>query len=76
MNGSEIIGEKNYIGATIDFLLLGGDDFKDVINNTYLIRKKESRGDYRKLVRPFLEEMKTIEANTLIDSLNPRLIVN
>mgnify|MGYP001301503519 CR=1 FL=1 len=59
-NGSEIDNNKNYIGATLDFLLQGGDDFKSVINQTYYIRNQQSVGDYKKLVRPFLEDMKII----------------
>lgn len=34
-DGSEIVKDKNYIGIAPDFLLGGGDDFKDVINIVY-----------------------------------------
>ncbi len=39
-NGSEIDNNKNYIGATLDFLMQGGDDFKNVINQTYYVRNQ------------------------------------
>lgn len=46
-NGSEIDTNTNYIGATLDFLLHGGDDFKSVINQTYHIRNQQPVGDYK-----------------------------
>lgn len=35
INGTQIEPNRNYTGASIDFLLMGGDDFKDVINIVY-----------------------------------------
>lgn len=35
INGTQIEPNRNYTGASIDFLLMGGDDFKDVINVVY-----------------------------------------
>lgn len=76
INGTQISENKNYLGVTIDFLLGGGDDFKDVINTVYTPRRVIDRGEYKALIKPFLVDMKTIRANTLIDPLHPRLIVN
>lgn len=76
INGTEIDPTKTYKGATVDFLLDGGDDFKDIINIIYTPRNVQSKGDYKALVKPFLVDMKIIEAGTLIDPERPRLIVH
>ncbi len=37
-NGSAIIPTQNYRILSINFLTLGGDDFKNVINKNYTVR--------------------------------------
>lgn len=41
-NGDPIILDKVYRGMSIDFLLQGGDDFKDVIGKVYNVRNPKS----------------------------------
>jgi 2',3'-cyclic-nucleotide 2'-phosphodiesterase (5'-nucleotidase family) len=43
-DGSEIDPNKYYIGIASDFLLGGGDDFKDVINKVYTPRDVSQLG--------------------------------
>ncbi len=43
-DGSEIDPNKYYIGVATDFLLGGGDDFKDVINIVYKPRDVKDLG--------------------------------
>lgn len=75
INGTEIDPVKTYTGVTIDFLLKGGDDFKDVIGKVYTPRNVQNKGDYKELTQPFLEKMEIIKAGTLINPDEPRLIV-
>lgn len=75
INGTEIDPVKTYIGVTIDFLLKGGDDFKDVINKTYTPQNEQDKGDYKVITEPLLKKMGVIKAGTLINPDQPRLIV-
>ena len=47
INGTEIRDEVEYKGVSIDFLLSGGDDFKDVIDKVYRPRGVKDEGDLR-----------------------------
>ena len=47
MNGTEIDDHAEYKGVSIDFLLSGGDDFKDVIGLVYTPRNVKDIGDLR-----------------------------
>ena len=38
-DGTPIEKTKNYKGVSIQFLMRGGDDFKDVIGKVYTLRK-------------------------------------
>ena len=75
MNGDEIDKDKYYIGISIDFLLLGGDDFDKVINIVYKPRNVVNRGQFKESIRQPLKDLKVIKANTLIDPDHPRIIV-
>lgn len=48
---------RNYRGLSIDFLVNGGDDFKDVIGKVYSLRKEVWLGDFRDALKPQLIQM-------------------
>jgi 2',3'-cyclic-nucleotide 2'-phosphodiesterase (5'-nucleotidase family) len=50
-NGEEIVPTKTYRGVSTDFLLAGGDDFKDVMNIVYSLRKNVTEGEMRGMIR-------------------------
>lgn len=60
-NGTEIDPESEYTGVTIDFLLEGGDDFKQVIDVVYTPKDVVEEGDFKTLVQPKLEALEVIE---------------
>lgn len=74
-SGEEIIPSKNYRGVTIDFLLAGGDDFRNVMNVIYKLRKEKEIGELRSVMRGFLREIAIIKEGTLIDQNNRRITV-
>jgi 2',3'-cyclic-nucleotide 2'-phosphodiesterase (5'-nucleotidase family) len=74
-DGSPIIRDRMYRGMSIDFLLQGGDDFKDVMGKTYTLRNPKTHGTIRDLLRPKLIDIGVIKAGSLIDPDHPRLIV-
>lgn len=44
MDGTPIDPSATYKGVTVDFLLTGGDDFKDIIGKVYVPRNAVSLG--------------------------------
>lgn len=42
---------------SIDFLLQGGDDFKDAMGKVYTLRNPQSEGVIRDLIRPKLIDL-------------------
>ena len=74
-DGSQIEDEKEYTGLTLDFLLAGGDDFKDVIGKVYTPRGVKYEGDLVKDLKEGLKKMEVIKEGTLIDPKHPRLIL-
>lgn len=75
INKEPIILKRQYRGMSIDFLLQGGDDFKDVMGKVYTLRNSRKEGSIKDLVRPKLMDMKVIREGTLIDPEHRRLIV-
>lgn len=75
INGEPIIPDRMYRGMSIDFLLQGGDDFKDVMNKVYTVRNEKNEGLIRDLIRPILQDLKVVREGSLIDPDHPRLIV-
>ena len=59
----------------MNFLIQGGDDFKDVIGKIYNVRNAMNHGDFREMIEPKLVDMEIIKADTLVDPLHPRLDV-
>ena len=55
MNGTEIDDDTEYKGVSIDFLLSGGDDFKDVIGVVYTPRNVKDEGDLREMLKEKLK---------------------
>lgn len=74
-NGQPIDLARNYRGVTINFLLEGGDDFKDVMGKVYTLRKEKVEGEMRALMKPKLIERAVIKEGSLIDPLNPRITI-
>lgn len=46
-NSSEIDPDRYYTGIATDFLLNGGDNFKDVIGKVYTPRDVRNLGEFR-----------------------------
>ena len=59
-NGDSIVPDRKYRGMSIDFLLSGGDDFKNVIGNVYNVTNPKNEGLIRDLIRPRLVDLKLI----------------
>lgn len=74
-DGSPIVPDRVYRGLSIDFLLEGGDDFKNVIGKSYTPRNTKNHGIVRETLRKPLEDLGNIKAGSLIDPDHPRLIV-
>lgn len=74
-DGSAIEPDKYYTGVMTDFLLGGGDDFKDVIDIIYKPRDVQTLGEFRGSIRGLLKDMKIIKKGTLIDPDHPRIII-
>lgn len=74
-NGTAIVPTQNYRVASIQFLTLGGDDFKNVINKVYTVRNEITYGDFKTLIQPELVKLGTIRENTLVDPAHPRLTI-
>lgn len=74
-DGSEIDPNKFYTGVASDFLLGGGDDFKDVIGKVYTPRNVVSLGEFRGSIRGLLKDMKIIKKGSLIDPDHPRIVI-
>jgi 2',3'-cyclic-nucleotide 2'-phosphodiesterase (5'-nucleotidase family) len=74
-NGQPIDLARNYRGVTINFLLEGGDDFKDVMGKVYTLRKEKVEGEMRTIMKPKLIERAVIKEGSLIDPLSPRITV-
>ena len=73
MYEKEIINNKNYTVATIDYCIInGGDDFSDVIS-WYKIKNLINYGETQTNVIRYLKSMKFINTKSLIDENNPRL---
>jgi len=51
MDGSQIELGKTYRGLSSSFLLNGGDDFRNVIDKIYILRKEIIMGDFNDLVK-------------------------
>lgn len=66
-DGSEIDRSKEYLAISVDFLLNGGDDFKNIIDIVYTPRNIIDLGDLKTLVEPKLQRMGIIRKGTLID---------
>ena len=64
-----------YTGIATDFLLGGGDDFKDVIDIIYTPRDVKVLGEFRSSIKGNLKDMKTIKKGSLIDPDHPRIII-
>ena len=75
-NGSQIIPTNTYRGVTVDFLLNGGDDFKDVIGKVYTVKGKVELGAFRENIKPELIEMGIITEKDVIDPKNPRMVID
>ncbi len=75
-DGEEIDLNKIYTVVTNDFLVAGGDDFKDVLTVAVLKNKKSFRS-VREILFEDLVEKKRINSNEepCIKSKNPRLII-
>jgi 2',3'-cyclic-nucleotide 2'-phosphodiesterase (5'-nucleotidase family) len=50
-DGSPIVPDRVYRGLSIDFLLQGGDDFKNVIGKIYTPRNTQNHGLIRDIIR-------------------------
>ena len=74
-NGDPIVPDRKYRGMSIDFLLQGGDDFKEVIGHVYNVTNPRNEGLIRDLIRPKLVDLKLIREGSLIDPDHPRLII-
>lgn len=61
MDGTEIEASKTYTGTSIDFLINGGDDFSKVINKVFVPKNVKKIGEFKQIVQPFLENLKTIK---------------
>ena len=55
INKDPIIPDRMYRGLSIDFLLQGGDDFKDVMGKWYTLRNPKVEGGIKELIRPKLK---------------------
>lgn len=75
VNGDPIVPEAEYRGMSIDFLLQGGDDFKDVMGKVYSLRGSRKEGSIKELVRSELKKLDVIREGSLIDPFVPRLVV-
>lgn len=76
MDETPIDPTATYVGATIDFLLQGGDDFGKVIKDkVYTPRNVARIGEFKEILKPYLVDLKSIDDN-LVDPLNPRIVVN
>jgi predicted P-loop ATPase len=71
-DGSQIDLNKTYALAIIEFLLKGGDDFKDV-RTWYKPRNEVSFGVYRDRMIEFMKSVGTITEFSFIDPKNPRI---
>lgn len=72
-NNTEIIADKNYTIATIDFLILsGGDDFRNIIT-WYKPKDLLAHGNYRTATINYLSTVTKINQTRFIDPLNPRI---
>ena len=60
MDGSEIDPTATYKGATIEYLINGGDDFAEVIGKIYTPRNLVNIGELRPTLKPYLIDLKTI----------------
>lgn len=60
IDGEPIILDRQYRGMSIDFLLQGGDDFKDVMGKAYTLRNSQTEGVIRDLIRPKLVDLQVI----------------
>ena len=60
---------------TVDFLINGGDDFKNVINKIYTPRNMKDLGPLRESLKSELIKMESIEEKDVIDPERPRLIL-
>lgn len=76
MDGTPIDPAQTYTGATIDFLLQGGDDFSKIIDVVYTPRNTVKIGEFKEVIKPYLVDLGTIREGSLVDPANPRLIVN
>jgi len=71
-DNTDIVDDQIYSIATNDFLIGGGDDFKNVLT-WYIPRNYIDHGIFRDKVLDYLKKIKYIKENDLIDPLNPRL---
>jgi hypothetical protein len=75
-NGEPIIPEKNYTGATHDYLFYSGDDFGDVWA-WYEPRAIKKVGSFMEEVKKYMREVKRLNSaeRPLIDPKAPRVTV-
>jgi 2',3'-cyclic-nucleotide 2'-phosphodiesterase (5'-nucleotidase family) len=57
INEEPIIPDRQYRGMSIDFLLQGGDDFKEVMGKVYTLRNPKTEGSIKDLIRPKLIDL-------------------
>ncbi len=71
-NNTQLIDDKTYVIASNDFMLHGGDDFKDVVS-WYAERNVKNFGLARTQLIDYLQEVKVIRKEALIVPGRPRL---
>ena len=76
MDGTPIDPNATYKGVIIDFLLQGGVDFVKIIGPVFEPKNTVNIGDFKKVIKPYLEDLGVIREGSLIDPENPRIIVN
>ena len=76
MDGRSFYLNKVYRGVSTDFVLSGGDDFKEVIGQIYTLRKQIVLGDLKSLLKAELIKLKTITQSKILDPSKPRIILD
>ena len=59
-DGCEIEPTRNYTGVSVDFLIQGGDDFKQVLEKVYTLRNEKWLGEFRDSLLPQLRSIGSI----------------
>ena len=66
-NGDDIEADKVYRGLTNDFLLQGGDNFKNYIGKYYNPRNTITHGLVRDLLKDQLQIWSVVKRDSLVD---------